>query len=172
MTSKIILPSIIILLLAFFALSTSNSSNAQTTPPLDDGEYISTSELYDNSGLVQRTQIGRSTIDSSIWTVITDSVGVEIANRLAIGIEIDIYINEERFFKIENWVDNRTIELASCEDDASTALALGNWTTLSSGQQNAIITSLLTCQEINSKVNRKTINALLAKFEELDINGS
>lgn len=142
--------------------------SAQTTPPLDDTEFIATRTVYQNSQLVATKFVGRSLIDGSIWYVETDTNNVEVASRLANQNETSQYLDLENIDAKQNWVNARTVELQQCEADSIAAIGLGNFTAMSNGQQNAVITSLLTCQELNSRVTRKVMNGI---FDILIENG-
>ena len=130
-----------------------------------------------------------SPIDFVIYFQIQDMLGAFISERIATSLEIEFYnfqrqdrieersrefalalinIDPETGVKWSNWVNARTLELAQCEGDASAALALGNFNAMTNGEQNAVVTSLLTCQEINGKVTRKMMNTL---FQVLVIDG-
>lgn len=162
-----------ILLIVITVVMFNTQTTAQTTPPLDDTEYISRTEAGIFPDEIETTLIGINLTTSEIWTLVFDPNDLEIVNRIANSSEIDLYNSNKEVSNLataydklslevtQNWVDNRTVELQTCESEATDALALGNWNTLSNGVQNAIIDSLLTCQEVNARVNRKTINSLL-----------
>lgn len=147
---------------------------------INESEYVDRIETYSNGVLTLRTEIFIAVEDGLHYTRLSDDIGIisEVlslpahiaqyeANKAAIELANAKFQSEQNLIGeiapgevITQWVANRTVELQQCELDAINALALGSWTALGTGQQNAVIASLLTCQEINSRVNRKTINAL------------
>lgn len=166
MKKKII---VIVGLILATALIVQDQIVAQTTPPLDDNEFIQRIERTGNN-FTEITQIGRSTVDGSIWTVI-ETNGVETNNRLADSFEQQRYLNAEQFDKVERWVNNRIAEMIQCEVEGNSGLALGNWSNLTNGQKNAVINSLLDCQEQTSIIIKKVLPELLEMFRELQTNG-
>lgn len=173
----------VLMIAASFTASASPVSQS-SSPALDEWSINNFFPVVDRAEYLYE-----SPIDLNVYFQVQDMSGNFLSERIATAIEIQFYnfqrddrINElarkaalatisldpETGQKWETWIGFRTLDLIQCEGDAVNGLGLGNFNAMTNGEQNAVITSLLTCQEINGKVTRKMINTL---FQVLVIDG-
>jgi len=185
MKLRISLVTISILILTFSV----SGINAQTIPPLNDNEFILRHDSFSSTGLLGSELLGRSTIDGSVTYVALDATGQQIEVRLATPNEIELYTTLEDQTKqstaAENlklgaegtswdiWVANRTAELEACESnmlDLINALNITDWDSRTSNFRNQSIQGIATCEEVNARVNRLTIQGILEILTEKGLN--
>jgi hypothetical protein len=145
--------------------------NAQT--PLDDPCVIREdvdnsfrSEIFDISGtvVVRETNLlsGTVTAESTATTqqtAIYNAGCVQILKEQLQATSVaSLQGNEGQ--QASNWVGNRAPELQSCQDDMVTGQTF-DFTSLGAGGQNQTISRMQECIELNSRVNRITIQNLL-----------
>ncbi len=185
--AQIVIPSLVVMGI-FTALSISIVNAApvsqSSSPALDEFSINNFFPSDDRAKFLYE-----SPLDFNVYFQIQNMSGSFISERIATANEIQFYnfqrqdrieersrqfalalinIDPETGQKWSNWVNARTLELQQCESDAAAALALGNFNAMTNGEQNAVIASLLTCQEINGKVTRKIMNTL---FQVLVVDG-
>jgi len=159
-------------IVAFTMMYAVKVAHAQIPPEIDSSVYYSHVTEYSDGAVLREMFVGKSVNDGSIIAITTDALGNIVEVRPASELESDVYTANLKWAKVENWVQNRSSELSQCETDGQSALALGSFQTMTNGEKNAVINSLIECQIANSKVNRKTINGLLTilKGSDLDVN--
>lgn len=169
-SSNIALFSIMVLVLIAIMGAISPDINTSTlnqvTPPSDPNalkfESWSSSSLqtvefiFDDSGTITYERQAAN--------------GTVLENRIATIEEEDQYLHSIDISTATQWVTDRTAELEQCEDDMlalDVALDIADWDSRSSNFRSQSIQGIALCQEVNSRVNRITINKLLEQL----ING-
>lgn len=141
-------------------------ASAQTIPPLDDNEHITREVVYANSNVVESILTGRSTVDNSVVVVTLNSSGAVTSIDTPTIDQLFNYLQSEQQDKAQTWLSNRTTELESCEADMNALVLLlepagGDFDALGPNTRDSVISGIASCIEVNSRVNRITINKLL-----------
>lgn len=159
------------LLLIAFSFLFISAGNLQINPPSDP--FSKREEFYDSNNLTEVHFLfdnnGTVTFESQSPT------GIVLENRPATTEETTSYIDYSNTQKAYLWVENRTTELESCENDMDAIVLLleplgGDFDSLGPNTKDSLISGIASCIEVNSRVNRITINKLLDMLVQNGIN--
>lgn len=176
LASLTLLLLIVVITITVLAMSNSvgASSNNQVSPPIDENNALWRNDIWANSTLQHVTFLYSNA--GTIMYERQSSLGVVLESRIATAQEQTVYYeNLDNSLVIEalnnitgsiggepnykTWVDNRTLELQSCEDDMSTGQGL-LFNNLGANGQNQTITRMQECIKTNSRVHRIVISNL------------
>lgn len=94
---------------------------------------------------------------------VTQYTAHELAGRNELAVEgasSRLKSNPEQGEIWQNWVEARTLLLDDCISDGVAAQGLGSWSSMGTGQQNAVIDHLLDCGVTSNRIERKIMNSL------------